>query len=56
MAESFEHAEQAYLDGCYENVSPEELAARVRAAPEMGGSLLVQLVEFVAVTQPADPT
>ncbi len=48
MDEKFEAAEQAYLDACYDNVSREDLAARVRAAPDMGGTLLVQLGEFMA--------
>lgn len=44
-----EHAaEQAFLAKRY-NVSDAELAARVRSAPDMGGSILVELSNF---TQP----
>lgn len=54
MDEKFEAAEQAFLDACYDNVSREDLAARVRAAPDMGGALLVQLGEFVVATHEAE--
>lgn len=48
MDELFDAAEQAFMEERY-SVSNEELAARVRSAPDMGGAMLVQLSEFMAV-------
>lgn len=39
--------EQAFLEA-RDNVSDEELVARMTAAPDMGGALLVELSNFVA--------
>ena len=41
-----EKAERAYMEERY-NVSGEELVARINAAPDMGGALLVELSEFM---------
>lgn len=51
MDEVFDAAEQAFMEERY-NIIDEELAARVRSAPDMGGAMLVQLSEFMA--RPAD--
>jgi hypothetical protein len=50
MDDSFDDAELAFLAKHY-SVSDEELAARVRAAPDMGGALLVELSEFMATRE-----
>lgn len=50
MDEVFDTAEQAFMDEQY-SVSNDDLVARVRSAPDMGGALLVQLSEFM-VTRP----
>ncbi len=41
-----EKAEQAYLQARY-NVTEEQLVARINAAPDMGGALLVELNELM---------
>jgi hypothetical protein len=46
MDDTLDNAEQAFMAERY-NVSDEELAARVRAAEDMGGARLVQLSEFM---------
>lgn len=38
-----------------DRVSDEELIARMNAAPDMGGALLVSLSEFVARSSASDP-
>ncbi len=53
MDEMFDAAEQAFMHERY-NLSAEELAARVRAAPDQGGAMLVQLREFGESRQDQD--
>lgn len=55
MDQDFEAQELAFLKA-RDEVSDEELIARVNAAPDMGGKLLVELGEFMvrrAEHQPA---
>lgn len=47
MDELLDAAEKAFMEERY-NISNEELAARVRSAPDMGGAMLIQLREFIA--------
>lgn len=46
MDDLFDPAEQAFMEKRYA-VSDEELVARIRSAPDMGGAMLVQLSEFM---------
>lgn len=45
--DDFLREEQAYMEA-RDQLSDEELIARMNAAPDMGGSLLVTLSDFVA--------
>lgn len=47
MDELIDVAEQAFMQERYK-ISDEELVARIRSAPDMGGAMLVQLSEFMA--------
>ena len=42
-----EQAERAFMEA-RNNVSDTELVARINAAPDMGGAMLVELSEFMA--------
>lgn len=54
MDDIFDTAEQAFMAERY-NVSNEDLAARVRAAADMGGAKLVQLSEFMVAATELEP-
>lgn len=45
--DAFDLEERAYIEA-RDKVSDEELIARMNAAPDMGGALLVELSDFVA--------
>ncbi len=51
--DAFELEEQAYMEA-RNQVSDEELIARINAAPDMGGALLVELGDFVSRRVPSD--
>ena len=51
--EAFELEERAYMEA-RNQVSDEELIARMNAAPDMGGAILVELSNFVSRRVPSD--
>lgn len=51
--EAFELEERAYMEA-RNQVSDEELIARMNAAPDMGGAILVELSTFVSRRVPSD--
>lgn len=51
--EAFELEERAYMEA-RDQVSDEELIARMNAAPDMGGANLVELSNFVSRRAPPD--
>ena len=51
--DAFDLEERAYMEA-RNQVSDEELIARMNAAPDMGGALLVELSNFVSRRIPSD--
>lgn len=51
--DAFDLEERAFLEA-RDQVSDEELIARMNAAPDMGGALLVELSKFVTTRTPTE--
>lgn len=51
--DAFDLEERAYMEA-RNQVSDEELIARMNAAPDMGGTILVELSSFVSRRVPSD--